>query len=82
MIRSVNISRDYLETVSNLVSNTHQHDMQVFSEGVETPRGLKTVIALGEELIQGYSLGRPNRHSAYGNRAGGDGTDSRKEVCG
>ncbi|BAK98295.1 hypothetical protein OBV_10970 [Oscillibacter valericigenes Sjm18-20] len=59
MIRSIDISRDHQEIISNLVAYAHQRDMQVIAEGVETPRELEAVIDLGVDLIQGYFLGRP-----------------------
>ena len=59
IIRSIDVSRDRQEIVSNMVAYAHQRDMQVIAEGVETPQELRTVIELGVDLIQGYLLAKP-----------------------
>ena len=45
--------------ISNLVNLSHGKDILVVAEGVETAEELKTVIACGVDLIQGYYLSHP-----------------------
>ena len=46
--------------VREIVSFSHDNDIKVLAEGVETSEELRTVINLGCDLIQGYYTGRPS----------------------
>ncbi len=46
--------------VREVVTFSHDNGIKVLAEGVETSEELRTVIALGCDLIQGYYTGRPN----------------------
>ena len=46
--------------VREIVTFSHDNDIRVLAEGVETSEELRTVINLGCDLIQGYYTGRPN----------------------
>jgi len=45
--------------VREIVAFSHENDIKVLAEGVETQEELRTVIYLGCDLIQGYYTGRP-----------------------
>ena len=47
--------------VNSIVDYSKQNNIRVLAEGVETAEELRTVIALGVDLIQGYYTGRPGR---------------------
>lgn len=46
--------------VREIVSFSHDNDILVLAEGVETSEELRTVVYLGCDLIQGYYTGRPS----------------------
>ncbi len=44
----------------NIIDYAHDNNFRVLAEGVEEPEELKTVIAMGVDLIQGYLTARPS----------------------
>ena len=46
--------------VSDTISFCHENGIKSLAEGIETAEELRTVIALGADLLQGYYLARPS----------------------
>jgi EAL domain-containing protein (putative c-di-GMP-specific phosphodiesterase class I) len=59
LIRGVDSSNTKQRLVGSLASVSRDLGMRVVAEGIETPRELETVLALGCDLVQGYLLARP-----------------------
>ena len=62
--------------VREIVAFSHDNDIKVLAEGVETPDELRTVIYLGCDLIQGFYTGRPSAEIREQIDA-----DVREEIC-
>lgn len=59
IIRGIDASPDKQQILQNVVAYAHPRSMKIVAEGVETAAELRTVIALGADLVQGYFLARP-----------------------
>lgn len=59
IIRGIDASPDKQQILQNVVAYAHPRSMKIVAEGVETAAELRTVIALGADLLQGYFLARP-----------------------
>ncbi len=61
IVRNLDSDKDKQQIISNIVNYAHQRDMMIIAEGLETAEELKTALALGVDLFQGYFLARPSR---------------------
>ncbi|MCR5179200.1 MAG: EAL domain-containing protein [Lachnospiraceae bacterium] len=60
LLSNIQDSRSRQHLVREIVSFSHDANIKVLAEGVETSDELRTVISLGCDLIQGFYTGRPS----------------------
>ena len=59
IIGGIDADPDKQQVAEGIISYAHDHGMKIVAEGIETASELRTVIALGADLLQGYFLARP-----------------------
>ena len=59
IVRSIDSDRSRQGIFKNLVAYSHERDIKVIAEGVETFQEMQTLIQLGADYLQGYYLGHP-----------------------
>ena len=59
IIRNINTDTDKQRFLTSLIEYARPYGIKVLAEGVETLDELRTVLALGVDLLQGYCLARP-----------------------
>lgn len=59
IVRDVDVDENKQQIVKNIVRYTHQRDMKIIAEGIETGAELKKLLELGVDLLQGFYLARP-----------------------
>lgn len=59
IIRNIDADADKQRFLTSLIEYARPYGIKVLAEGVETSAELRTVLALGVDLLQGYRLARP-----------------------
>ena len=59
LIHHIDTDANRLQIVQYLVAYSHERNIQVIAEGVETPAEMRTLILAGVDYIQGYYVGKP-----------------------
>ena len=59
IIRNIDTDADKQRFLTSLIEYARPYGIKVLAEGVETTAELRTVLALGVDLLQGYCLARP-----------------------
>lgn len=59
IVRNIDVDPSRQELFRNLVSYSHERNIMVIAEGVETASEMNTLIRLGADYLQGYYLGKP-----------------------
>ena len=59
IIRNINTDLDKQRFLKSLIEYARPYGIKVLAEGIETLDELRTVLALGVDLLQGYCLARP-----------------------
>lgn len=65
LIRNIDTNPDKKKIVENLVSYSHERDIKVIAEGVETWNEARTLIDLTVDYLQGYYLAKPEKHPPH-----------------
>lgn len=60
LLANIQLSAQKQHFVKEIIEFSHNNQIVVLAEGVETPEELKMVTSLGVDLIQGYYTGRPS----------------------
>ena len=61
IVRDIDTDYDRREILRNLVAYSHERNMKVIAEGVETEREMRTLMEDGVDYLQGYYIGVPRR---------------------
>ena len=64
IIRDIDTSPDKQKIVSNILNYSHEREMKVIAEGIETESELAKLLEMGIDLVQGYYLSRPAKEPA------------------
>jgi diguanylate cyclase (GGDEF)-like protein len=60
LITGIEEDKDRQTLVNNIIQYSHQRNIKVLAEGIETYTQMKTLIGYGVDLMQGFYLARPN----------------------
>ena len=61
IVRDVDTDHNRREILRNLVAYSHERNIKVIAEGVETEREMAALIEEGVDYLQGYYIGAPKR---------------------